>query len=301
MRLPLKTRTLQIALVTLLALSLVLFVYWIQDITQFPRIVIAGEVVVLLLALVTGMLILNRTLQHAVERSRRQRNFLASVSHEFKTPLAGMRLSVETMALRDPPAEKRKQLIDRLLSELDRLETMVSRLLDTSRIEEGRVTARPEQLPLERVVTAAVKGMEERATRAGVSLETDVPREHLITADPAAVRAVLDNLIDNAIKACGDREDGRVRISSTAGNQCIMMSVKDNGTGFDPREGAKLFERFYRVGRGEHSRGGGSGLGLYITERLLAMNNASIIAESSGPGRGAVFTVSWPAGQEEGT
>lgn len=299
MRVPLRTRTLQIMLVVLLTASLALFIYWIQEISHYSKIVIIGEGAVLFLALVTGMIILNRTIQHAVERGQRQRNFLASVSHEFKTPLAGIRLAVETIALRDPPAEKRKQLVERLLVELDRVETMVSRLLDTSRIEAGSVTCHPERMLLERVVAASVKGMDEQARRRGVAIAVDVPRELAVTADPAAVRAVLDNLIDNAIKACGAREAGRVMITAAPVRTRVEMSVSDNGVGFTREEAAKLFERFYRVGHGEHSKGGGSGLGLYIAERLLRLNGASINAHSKGIGNGATFTVSWPAGEEE--
>lgn len=299
MSLPVKTRTLQIMLVVLLAASLALFIYWVQEISHYSRVVIIGEGVVLFLALITGMIILNRTVQHAVERSQRQRNFLASVSHEFKTPLAGIRLAVETIALRDPPAEKRRQLVERSLAELDRLETMVSHLLDTSRIEAGGVSCHPERMLLERVVAAAIKGMDEQARRRGVALAAEVPRELEVTADPAAVRAVLDNLIDNAIKACGSRKDGRVLVTAAGARACVKMQVSDNGVGFAREETAKLFERFYRVGHGEGSKGGGSGLGLYITDRLLRLNNASIVAESAGPGHGAVFTVSWPAAGEE--
>lgn len=301
MRVPLKTRTLLIMLVVLLAVSFSLFLYWIQEVSHYSKVVIIGEVVVLFLALVTGMVILNRTIQHAMERGQRQRNFLASVSHEFKTPLAGIRLAVETIALRDPPAEKRRQIVGRLLTELDRLETMVSRLLDTSRIEAGSVTCHPERMPLERVVAASVKGMEERALRRGVTMEVDVPRELTVTADPAAVRAVLDNLIDNAIKACGKRDNGRVFITAAPARSRVEMTISDNGVGFTREEAGKLFERFYRVGHGEHSKGGGSGLGLYIADRLLELNGASIVAHSRGIGNGATFTVSWPEGEEEGS
>lgn len=299
MRVPLKTRTLQIVLVTLLALSLSLFIYWAQASRSYSGAIIIGECVLLFLALVTGMIILNRTVQHAVERGRRQRNFLASVSHEFKTPLAGMRLSAETIALRDPPADKRRQLVERLLSELDRLETMVSRILDTGRLEAGRVTCRPEEMELDRVAAAAVRAMEERARRTGVAVEIDIPRGLKITADPAAVRAVLDNLIDNAIKACANREDGRIRIAAAPAKSRVEMSVGDNGIGFTRAEIGKLFERFYRAESAERSSGCGAGLGLYITEWLVRMNGASITARSGGPGTGALFTVIWPGAGEE--
>jgi signal transduction histidine kinase len=301
MRVPLKTRSLQIILVTLLGAAFALFIYWIQDSAAFSKIVIVWEGVFLFLALLTGMVLLNRTVQHAAEKQQRQRTFLASVSHEFKTPLAGMRLSVETIALRDPPPEKRKQLIERVLAELDRLETMISRLLDSSRLEAGTVTCIPERMLLERVVSASARGMDERARRMRVTIDSDVPPELEIKADPSAVRAVLDNLIDNAIKACADREAGRIRINAVRQDGVVEMRVADNGNGFAPDESAKLFERFFRVGHGEHAKGGGSGLGLYIVHRLITLNGATVRAESEGRGKGATFTVTWPAAEEEGS
>jgi signal transduction histidine kinase len=245
------------------------------------------------------MIHLNRTMRHAAERRRRQRSFLAAVSHEFKTPLAGMRLSVETLALRDPPAEKRQQLVSRLLDELDRLETMVSHLLDTSHIEAGSVICHPERMLLERAVGAAMRGVEDRARRSGVALEADISRELEIYADPAAVRAVIDNLVDNAVRACAGRENARVRIAASAGGAFVEMTVADNGIGFPPDEAGRLFERFYRVERGVRPKGGGSGLGLYIVRHLAKLNGAAVAGKSKGEGKGAAFTVSWPAAGEE--
>jgi signal transduction histidine kinase len=298
-RIPIKTRTLQIVLVLLLAASIALLVYWILGEKPYSGSIFVWESAVLSLALLSGMILLNRTVRHAAERRQRQRSFLGAVSHEFKTPLAGMRLSVETLALRDPPAEKRQQLVSRLLDELDRLETMVSHLLDTTHIEAGSVICHPERMPLERVIGASLRGVEDRARRSGVALEADVPRDIEIVADPSAVRAIVDNLVDNAVRACGGREDGRVRVTASSRGSSVEMIVADNGIGFPPDEAGKLFERFYRVERGARPPGGGSGLGLYIVRHLAKLNNVSVTAKSAGEGKGAAFTVAWPAAGEE--
>jgi signal transduction histidine kinase len=261
------------------------------------RFVLAGAF--LLIALCTGMNLLVRTFRHDARRRRRQRNFLAAISHEFKTPIAGMRLAVETIALRDPPSDRRKQLIERLLGEIDRLETMVSNLLDTSLIEEGRIMCRPERVPLGRAVASVVKSMEQRARRAGVTLEAKIPADLDIKADPAALRAVIDNLVDNAIKACTGVSGGCVRIIADRSDDFARMEITDNGVGFPPGEAPRLFERFYRVTDGLTSKGGGSGLGLYIVRHLAEKNGAAVSARSEGKGKGATFTVLWRAAGEE--
>jgi len=246
-----------------------------------------------LLVLLGGMLVLTRTIRHDVELRRRQQNFLAAVSHEFKSPLASMRLAAETLVLRatDPDSQR---LGRRILDDGERLLRMVDNLLDTARLEEGRHPHAPQQIELEPIVRTVVDEIGEQARVAGVTLEAEIPASLRLKADPEAVRSILRNLLDNAIKACHGRPNARVHVTAHAEHAQLTLEVTDNGIGFPSEDAAMIFEKFYRVGDELKRATPGTGLGLYIVKKLAELSQASIVAHSAGPGHGATITLRWP-------
>ncbi len=247
-----------------------------------------------LVVLVAAMGVLAQALAQDAQLRRRQQNFLAAVTHEFKSPLASLRLSAETLALRDPPQPARERLMRRLLDDVGRLEAMISNLLDTAKLEEGKVALRPERVSLHSAVRAVVDEVAERASAANVQLDTRVPDDMDVQADPVAVRTVLRNLVDNAIKATSAKGGGSVRIAAESAGGEARVTVLDDGIGFPPAEGPRLFEKFYRPGDELRRTSPGSGLGLYIVQRFVQLTGGRVAAQSDGPGRGASFTVTWP-------
>lgn len=246
-----------------------------------------------LLVLLGGMLVLTRTIRHDVELRRRQQNFLAAVSHEFKSPLASMRLAAETLMLRATEPDSQR-LGRRILDDGERLLRMVDNLLDTTRLEEGRHPHAPEELVLAPLVHTIVHELGERARVESVTLVSEVPADLRLEADPEAVSSILRNLLDNAIKACHGREGAQVRVTARADHGQLTLEVADNGIGFPPEDAAMIFEKFYRVGDELKRATPGTGLGLYIVKRLAELSRGSIVAHSAGPGRGATFTLRWP-------
>jgi signal transduction histidine kinase len=247
-----------------------------------------------LIVLVAAMGVLAQALYQDAQLRRRQQNFLAAVTHEFKSPLASLRLSAETLALRDPAPPVRQRLMQRLLDDVGRLEAMISNLLDTAKLDEGKVALRPERVSLSSAVRALVEEVGERARAANVQLETRVPDDMDVEADPVAVRTVLRNLVDNAIKATAAKGGGLVRIAAETVDGEARLTVLDDGIGFPPAEGPRLFDKFYRPGDELRRTSPGSGLGLYIVRRFVQLTGGSVAARSEGPGRGALFTVTWP-------
>lgn len=250
-----------------------------------------------LLVLVGAMAVVYRALHAETQLRRRQESFLAGVSHELKSPLASLRLSAETIALRDPPAAQRADLVQRLLSDLTRLERMIGNILDVSRLSAGNARTAPGPLALADEVADAVTELRDHASENGVTLTTDIPPHATIQADREAARTVLRNLLHNAIRA--SQRGGQVTVTGEVRDDQVRLTVRDEGVGFPPEEARRLFEKFYRVDTNGRGRPGGTGLGLYLVRRCVELDGGTVTAESPGPNRGAVFTVTWMAARED--
>lgn len=246
-----------------------------------------------LVVLIGGMAVLTRTIRHDAELRRRQQNFLAAVSHEFKSPLASMQLAAETLVLRAREPDSRR-LGQRILEDCERLLRMVDNLLDTTRLEEGRHHLKPERTVLADVVAACIAAVAERAERHGLAVDVDVAPTLALAVDRTALETILRNLIDNAIKACVAGEGRTIGVQAWHEDGKVALAVCDDGLGFPPDDAALMFEKFHRLGDELRRATPGTGLGLYIVKRLADLSGASIRAESEGPGRGACFTLVWP-------
>ena len=246
-----------------------------------------------LLVLLLGMGVLTRAIRDDAQLRRRQQNFIAAVSHEFKSPLASMRLSGETLATRSTEPDSRR-LGERLVEDGDRLLRMVDNLLDTARIDDGRISLRPEPVVLREVVEGVTAGHAARAAREGIAIRADVP-PIAVDADPLVIESVLRNLLDNAIKACIAGDGREISIEAHCDGPDVVIDISDDGIGFAPKDAAMIFEKFYRSGDAGTNPMPGTGLGLYVVRRLAEISDARVVASSEGPGKGATVTVTWPA------
>lgn len=251
-----------------------------------------------LAVLVVSMAVLWRTLRHDALLRQRQQNFIAAVSHEFKSPLASLQLSAETMAFRKLSPERTRVLVRRILDDVQRMEDMASKILNTSRLEQGQMELNPESLSLSLTISRVLSALDRRVEGSGVRVEVDVAETLTMRADPVAARTVVQNLVENAVKATSAAGGGRVELRAEEKNGFIELSVRDTGIGFLPQESRKLFEKFYRPGDELRRTSPGTGLGLFIVHRLMEREKGRVRAHSDGPGKGAVFTVAWPAGPE---
>jgi signal transduction histidine kinase len=226
---------------------------------------------------------------------KRQQNFVATVSHEFKSPLASLQLTAETFEMRELSPERSHELIDRMLGDIRRMEEMVTKILDATRIEQGRLPLNPERIALSRAVASVLAEYKDRAREKQVELQTLPSDEYEIRADAGGVRTVIRNLVDNAIKSTAIEGGGKVMVDITNDGGFIQLRVTDNGHGFRKHDAVKLFTKFFRPGDALCRKGAGTGLGLYIVERFMHLEKGRVQAHSEGLGKGAVFTVSWPA------
>ena len=253
----------------------------------------AWEGAFFLLALALCIAVIARALRAEARVHEEQESFLALVSHQFKTPLASLQLSLETLALRAPPPQGARTLIERMLADLARMELMVTQILESARLERGRVELRPEALPLAAAVARVLAQLEERARQERIVLECDIAAGLCVQSDPLALDVVLRNVLENALAAVQAAGGGRIEVQARAANGEVHLTVRDSGVGFGAADGARLFEKFTRL----HGSAGhyGTGLGLFIVRRMMELAHGRVSAHSAGVGQGAQLELTWPA------
>jgi len=258
-----------------------------------------GGFFLLALAVCNGVIF--RALRAEARVRQEQDNFLALVSHQFKTPLASLQLSLETMAMRPLSAEQSRTLIDRMLSDLARMEAMVTQILESNRLERGRIDLKVEPIELGGAVGRVVSHLDERAAKEKITIAADIARGMYVMADPLALDVVVRNLLENAIAAVTPVGGGTISLTARRVNGEVELSVRDTGVGFRPADGARLFEKFTRLHPGGGSSYFGTGLGLYIVRRLMQLAGGRVSAHSEGVGQGAQFVLAWPVAPAEPT
>jgi signal transduction histidine kinase len=223
-----------------------------------------------------------------------QGEFLSTVSHEFRTPLASLVGFSELLLDRQVDAATARQWIETMHSEAERLAHLVTDVLDVARIEENHMTVDVQALD----VTAAIEQALAPFTAQGLAhrLERRYGRPLLpVLADSDKLTQILTNLVSNALKY--SPAGGNVTISAQGVDRMVRLSVADQGLGIPPEELSRLFGRFHRINDPARRQIGGTGLGLYITKRLVELHGGRIWVESPGPGQGSTFHVELPAAE----
>ena len=251
-----------------------------------------GGFFLLALALCNGVIF--RALRAEARVRQEQDNFLALVSHQFKTPLASLQLSLETMAIRTLSPEQSRTLIERMLADLARMTAMVTQILESNRLERGRIDLKVEPIELGGAVGRVIAHLDEKAHKEKITISADIDRGMYVMADPLALDVVVRNLLENAIAAVTPVGGGTISLSARRLDGEVELSVRDTGVGFRPSDGSRLFEKFTRLHPGGGSSYFGTGLGLYIVRRLMQLAGGRVSAHSAGVGQGAQFVLAWP-------
>jgi signal transduction histidine kinase len=252
-----------------------------------------------LLALGACVAVISRALRAETRVLQEQDHFLAMVSHQFKTPLASLQLSLETMSMRTLAPADQRSLIDRMLSDIGRMESLVTRILDTVRLERGRVDLRNEPIDLGSAVARVVNQLSERASKDRIAFSVEVPKGLEVLADPLAVDVVIRNLVENALSAVSPVGGGTITLNARRLDSEIELTVRDSGVGFRPEDSSQLFQKFSRLHPGGGSSAYGTGLGLFIVRRMMQLAGGRVSARSGGVGQGAEFILAWPVAPAE--
>lgn len=226
-----------------------------------------------------------------------RRDFVANVSHELRTPVTAIRSAAETLQTAPPDDQSVQEMFIGIVARnAERLHDLVEDLLDLSRIESQKLKLLPEPLETRAVFEHVASLFRERADRKHVELVPEAPAGLRVLADRRALEHVLTNLVDNAVKYCGEHSRVILRGEERAGE--LHLSVQDEGPGIDERHLPRLFERFYRVDAGRSRELGGTGLGLSIVKHLTESMGGTV-SVASKPGSGTTFTVTLKKAQPQ--
>ena len=228
------------------------------------------------------------------ELDRVKDDFMSSVTHELRTPLASIRAFSEIL-YDDPEIDlpERERFLGIIVSETERLSRLVNQVLDLAKIESGHADWRNDQVDLSDLVDGACELTAQLFSERGVRLVVDTPEQAcIVRADRDRLMQVLLNLLSNAVKFAHP-EAGLVKVRLQRGDGAFQISVQDNGQGIPPEEQADIFEKF-RQGSGGGDKPVGTGLGLPISRRIIEHFGGRIWVDSR-PGRGATFVFALPA------
>jgi signal transduction histidine kinase len=275
----------------LISVILLLYIGWVLLDWRHGVLLLLG---VLLLAVAIAGVVLNTIfLVREIRRNEQHDAFINAVTHELKTPVASIRLYLETLQTRPVEEAKRREFYRIMLEDSDRLLSTIEQVLHT-----GRLGASGRRANLTRIdVNALVETCVDRARilhKAAPEALQYHPGDAVATlGDPEEVRSAVSNLIDNAIKYSSGRVAVTVETAVIDG-KFVSVRVRDTGPGIPKAELKQVFKRFYRVPGPLASRVKGTGLGLYIVRSVAKHHGGRAWAESEGPGRGSTFVMQLP-------
>ncbi|HEX6536730.1 MAG TPA: ATP-binding protein [Gemmatimonadaceae bacterium] len=222
-----------------------------------------------------------------------RRDFVANVSHELKTPLTAIAGFAETLATDDVPPAQHAQFVETIRANAERMRRIVDDLLDLSRIESGGWRPAPASLDARTIADEVMTVARPAAEAGGVALVIEVdPEARSVHGDPTAVRQVLANLVENAVRYTPP--GGRVTVFTAADPRGVWLGVRDTGVGIPVQHLPRIFERFYRVDPARSRAAGGTGLGLAIVRHLVEAHGGRVEAESA-PGSGTTIRALFPS------
>jgi signal transduction histidine kinase len=239
-----------------------------------------------------GFFLIYRKLTEEMDLKLRQKNFIAAVTHELKTPISSLRVWMETVFDRPLSGEQRVMVRDRMDQDLERLAELVANLLEVARADAGGLELSLAPLEMGPWMREVCKAMDERLGPGALGLRVDAAEGVWAMADPKALGSVLENLLSNAFKYAPAPR--RTIVAVTADSDGVLLTVKDHGLGLSLRELSRVFQRFYRAGDEMTRSVPGTGLGLFLAKEIVQRHGGTIRAASLGPGRGSTFTVHLP-------
>lgn len=234
-----------------------------------------------------GYLIIFHDMTAEVEADRLKSEFISNASHELRTPVASLKVLVESLldGAQDDP-QLRQSFLEDVYRELERLHTLVNDLLDLAAFESGRANLKLATVDARKVIEEAVATIVPQAKQRDVELELVVPSSLELEADQIRLRQILVNLLANAVKFTPT--GGQVRLYAEDATEGVRFRVEDTGIGIPAKDLPHIFDRFFRVTRGRSRLQGGSGLGLTIVKQAVDAHNGRITVEST-EGEGTTF------------
>ncbi len=250
---------------------------------------ILGEGSMFILVFTVGAISLHKSIKKERKLQDQKKNFLLSVTHELKSPLASIKLLLQTIQKRDLTKQQVQDFIAKSLLDIERLDDMVENMLLASKIDNRSYTFPKANFNLSVLVDNIVNRLQLNKCDINEQLiNVEIEPKIDITGDKFALTSVVTNLIENAIKYSGPCEIVDVKLYSREGK--IYLEVADHGIGIADNEKSRIFDKFYRVGSEDTRNTKGTGLGLYIVKEVLDKHEASIKVKDNEP-TGSIFEI----------
>jgi len=234
------------------------------------------------------------------DANRRKTEFLATLAHELRNPLAPIRTGLEIMRIpqHNPVThEKAFEMMDRQLSQLVRL---IDDLMEVARINSGKIELRNQRIDFKSIVNMAVETVAGKIESVGHKLDIQIVNEPIwLDADPARLAQVLSNLLTNATKYTPP--GGHIMLKAQIENEFALVSITDNGIGIEKEALNQVFDMFSQVSKAKDHSLGGLGIGLSLVQSLVQMHGGFVTAHSDGEGKGSTFTIKLPLAKSEVT
>jgi two-component system, OmpR family, sensor histidine kinase SenX3 len=278
--------------ICLIALAVALNVGWILLNLREVALLVFG--IVFFALIITGLVLNTTFLLREIRRNEQQDAFLNAMTHELKTPIASLKLYLETLKTRQVSEEKRQEFYDVMLADSNRLLGTVEQVLQASRTREKKRQLNITEIDLRKLLAEAVKIVQTRhkLDESAIKL-TEAAEPATISGDASELQTVFTNLLENAVKYSDDAPRISVRLQN-AGEKNVRVFVKDNGIGLASADLKRIFKRFYRVANLSTQEKKGTGLGLFIVREIIKKHGGKIWADSRGEGRGSTFIVQLP-------
>lgn len=256
-----------------------------EPIAHRKMLMIIGEGTVFLVILILGIWKLKKSIGKELEFSKNQNNFLLSITHELKTPIASTKLYLQTLQKHSISEEKRSEILQKTLQQNRQLELLIDNILNASRLENKRLILHKEELNVTSFLTSIFDRYEKQYTQ--FQFKKSFQKNIIAQIDPFIFETVINNLIENAMKYAGN--DGPITIELQQ-KERITVRIIDQGPGIPLGQRKNIFKKFYRLGNEDTRTQKGSGLGLFIVNQLTHLHMGNVKYYDNKP-QGAIFEV----------
>ena len=250
-------------------------------------IMIAGEGSVFVCLLLLGIYQIRKSFNKETALANQQKNFLLSVTHELKSPIASAKLQLQTLQKRELDRDKQKEIIANAINDTDRLNNLVENILLAAKIENNVFTSHKEEYNLSEYIAEGMNQTIE-SFRYKQKVVLDIEPNIFMKIDRMSFPSIILNLFENAVKYSSGNSTITVGLKKL--NQKILLSVADEGLGITDEEKKYIFKKFYRIGSEETRKTKGTGLGLFIVDFLVKQHNGIISVRNNVP-KGTIFEV----------
>lgn len=247
-----------------------------------------GEGLTFFLVIILGAAYVYRSLRKQIKVTAQQQNFLMAVTHELKTPIAVTRLNLETILKRQLTDSQKEKLIQNTINETNRLNDLISNILLTSQIDGGSYILNEDEFSLSELAQQTVREFLVRFPSRNI--EAHIDDDIYIVGDRLLLSIAINNLVENAIKY--SPKESTIYIDLSQEDERNILEITDEGFGIPDEEKRKVFDKFYRVGNENTRKTKGTGLGLFLTRKILEDHNADITLTDNTP-HGSIFAVNF--------